>query len=138
MSLTKQLRTRFQRFPLVGHRKSAPVDYIASRYKEDWIKVTKIWPDGTWTMPWGGGGTAVMDDVTRGTLIDLWAYEDLKSTGKLFGLRLDPAKFHANPIPDDWQPSEKLYRKQALSGRYAPQVVTHVVTQLGARGLLRP
>ena len=137
MSLTQQLRTRFHRFPLVGHKKTAPVDHIAARFREDWIKVTKIWPDGTWTMPWGGGGGAVMDDVTRGTLIDLWAYEDLKGTGKLFGMRLDAAKFHANPIPDDWKPSEKLYRKHAVKERYADPVINHVVGRLGVLGVLR-
>jgi len=139
MSLSKQLRTRFHRFPLLGSKKSAPVDYILVQQRADWLTVKKIWPDGTWFMPWGGERTtaAEMDDVTRATLIDLWAYEDLKGTSKLMGMKLDPGKFYANPVPEDWRPSESLYRKMAFKSRYADQVVNHVVGRLSSLNRLR-
>lgn len=139
MSLTQQLRTRFHRVPLLGFKKTAPADYIHAQYQADWKTITKVWPDGTWTMKWGGGSTtgAVMDDVTRGFLVDLWAYEDLRSTGKFFGMKLDAAKFTANPIPDDWYPSEKQYRKYALKQRCADAVANHVVERLRNLGHLK-
>lgn len=137
MSLTQQLRTRFHRVPLIGFKKTAPADYIHAQHQADWRTVTKLWPDGTWTMKWGGGAAAVMDDVIRGVLVDLWGYEDLRSTGKFFGMKLDAAKFTANPIPDDWRPSEKLYRKFAPKQNHAPAVANHIVERLRNLGHLR-
>lgn len=133
MSLSKRVRAAFKqlsrRNPGHGHD---PRDRSPS--EKDWQTIKNVWPDGTWTMPWPRTPNDVMDGITQCILIDAWAVEDLRASEAAMGMQLDPAKFYANPVPDNWKPTMSAIK--AVTVRSDPRYRAFLGAKLENMGML--